>query len=116
MAALVGVDRSMVSRWEAEQEAVTVSNVSAHNPNTPIDNRGDVSVRSASIANNRERARRRMSEAAKAQKQGVETFPHPDAGKTRDKVAAAVGLGSGRTYDRAVKVSGAGHLPLHRGA
>ena len=64
----------------------------------------------------RERARRRMSEAAKAQKQGVEIFPHPDAGKTRDKVAAAVGLGSGRTYDRAVKVSGAGHLPLHRGA
>ena len=57
-----------------------------------------------------------MSEAAKAQKQGVETFPHPDAGKTRDKVAAAVGLGSGRTYDRAVKVSGAGHLPLRRGA
>lgn len=50
VAALVGVDRSMVSRREAEQEAVTVSNVSAHNPNTPIDNRGDVSVRSASIA------------------------------------------------------------------
>ena len=48
----MGVDRSMVSRWEAEQEAVTVSNVSAHNPNTPIDNRGGVSVRSASIANN----------------------------------------------------------------
>ena len=45
----------------------------------------------------RERARRRMSEAAKAQKQGVEIFPHPDAGKTRDKVAAAVGFGSGRT-------------------
>lgn len=39
VAALVGVDRSMVSRWEAEQEAVTVSNVSAHNPNTPTDNR-----------------------------------------------------------------------------
>ena len=35
----MGVDRSMVSRWEAEQEAATVSNVSAHNPNTPIDNR-----------------------------------------------------------------------------
>jgi len=33
----------------------------------------------------------------KAQKQGVEIFPHPDAGKTRDKVAAAVGFGSGRT-------------------
>jgi len=42
-----------------------------------------------------------MSEAAKAQRQGVEIFPHPDAGKTRDKVAAAVGLGSGRTYDKA---------------
>lgn len=46
----------------------------------------------------------------------VETFPPQELGKTRDKVAAAVGLGSGRTYDRAVKVSGAGHLPLHRGA
>ena len=45
-----------------------------------------------------------MSEAAKAQKQGVEIFPHPDAGKTRDKVAAAVGLGSGRTYETAKKV------------
>ena len=52
----------------------------------------------------RERARRRMSEAAKAQRQGVEIFPRPDAGKTRDKVAAAVGLGSGRTYDKAAKV------------
>jgi len=45
-----------------------------------------------------------MSEAAKAQKQGVKIFPHPDAGKTRDKVAAAVGLGSGRTYETAKKV------------
>src|SRR5690606_20552159 len=44
-----------------------------------------------------------MSEAAKAQKQGVKIFPHPDAGKTRDKVAAAVGLGSGRTYETAKK-------------
>jgi len=30
----------------------------------------------------------------------VETFPPQELGKTRDKVAAAVGLGSGRTYDK----------------
>ncbi len=51
----------------------------------------------------RERARRRMSEAAKAQRQGVEIFPRPDAGKTRDKVAAAVGLGSGYTPGPSIK-------------
>lgn len=34
----------------------------------------------------------------------VETFPPSDQGKTRDKVAEQVGLGSGRTYDKAKKV------------
>jgi len=29
---------------------------------------------------------------------------HEDKGRTRDKVAAAVGLGSGRTYEKAAKV------------
>ena len=48
----------------------------------------------------RERARRRMSEAAKAQKQGCETFRNPNKGRATDKVAAAVGLGSGRTYEK----------------
>lgn len=52
-----------------------------------------------------ERARRRMSIAAQAQKQGGETFPHPDeAGRTRDRVASFVGLGSGRNYSKAEKV------------
>ncbi|MGI6035693.1 MAG: hypothetical protein ACOYCE_07830 [Limnochordia bacterium] len=45
-----------------------------------------------------------MSEAAKAQKQGCETFRNPNKGRATDKVAAAVGLGSGRTYDKAAKV------------
>src|SRR5690606_40598518 len=49
----------------------------------------------------RERARRRML-ATQNNKSGkaiaaVETFPPQELGKTRDKVAAAVGLGSGRT-------------------
>ena len=52
----------------------------------------------------RERARRRML-ATQNNKSGkaiaaVETFPPQELGKTRDKVAAAVGLGSGRTYDK----------------
>ena len=68
----------------------------------------------------RERARRRKAEAGKANlptvSAGNVSTTHEDKGRTRDKVTAAVGLGSGRTYDRAVKVSGAGHLPLHRGA
>jgi len=68
----------------------------------------------------RERARRRQAEAGKANlptvSAGNVSTTHEDKGRTRDKVTAAVGLGSGRTYDRAVKVSGAGHLPLHRGA
>jgi len=34
----------------------------------------------------------------------VEMFPQGDKGKTRDRVAAAIGLGSGRTYDKALKV------------
>ncbi len=52
----------------------------------------------------RERARQRMSEAAKAQRQGMETFPHPEKGAARDKVASTIGIGSGRTYDKAAKV------------
>lgn len=34
----------------------------------------------------------------------VATFPPREAGKTRDKVASAVGLGSGRNFDKAEKV------------
>ncbi|MEW6016478.1 MAG: MT-A70 family methyltransferase [Pseudomonadota bacterium] len=34
----------------------------------------------------------------------VATFPPRAEGKTRDKVAVAVGIGSGRTYDKAAKV------------
>jgi hypothetical protein len=52
----------------------------------------------------KERARRRMSEAAKTQWQGKEIFPYPQKGQTRDKVAKAIGIGSGRTYDKAAKV------------
>ncbi len=50
------------------------------------------------------KARQRMSDAAKALRQGVENFPHPEKGKTRDRIAARVGLGSGRTYSKAAKV------------
>lgn len=49
-----------------------------------------------------------MSEAAKAQKQGCEMFRNPNKGRATDKVAAAVGLGSGRTYEKAAKVWEAG--------
>lgn len=39
-----------------------------------------------------ERARRRMSEAAKAQRQGKGISPDPEEGQARDKVAAYVGI------------------------
>lgn len=50
------------------------------------------------------KARLRMSDAAKTRFQGVENFPHPEKGKTRDRIAARVGLGSGRTYSKAAQV------------
>ena len=50
------------------------------------------------------KARLRMSNAAKAISQGVENFPHPEKGKTRDHIAVRVGLGSGRNYSKAAKV------------
>jgi len=34
-----------------------------------------------------EKARPRVSDAAKAQKQGVENFPHPEKGRIRDVIA-----------------------------
>ena len=58
----------------------------------------------------RERARRRQVElAGKRNSDLEEMLPQGDgttrrAPQTRDKVAAAVGLGSGRTYDKAAKV------------
>ena len=54
----------------------------------------------------RERAeRRRLSNLKRGEeKPEVEMLPPREYGKTRDKVAAAVGLGSGRTYDKAAKV------------
>lgn len=56
----------------------------------------------------RERARRRKAEAGKANlptvSAGNVSTTHEDKGRTRDKVAAAVGLGSGRTYETAKKV------------
>lgn len=59
----------------------------------------------------RERASRRIVEGAKVGaavtnkgKRPVETFPQGEKGKTRDKVAEAIGIGSGRTYDKAAKV------------
>ncbi len=49
----------------------------------------------------RERARRRQAEAGKANLPTVSagniSLTHKEKGQTRDKVAAAVGLGSGRT-------------------
>ena len=54
----------------------------------------------------RERARRRqLSQLKRGHQEPVkETLPEREKGQTRDKVAAAVGLGSGRTYDKAAKV------------
>ena len=54
----------------------------------------------------RERAeRRRLSNLKRGEeKPEVEMLPPREYGKTRNKVAAAVGLGSGRTYDKAAKV------------
>ncbi|MGB3760498.1 MAG: ParB/RepB/Spo0J family partition protein [Rivularia sp. (in: cyanobacteria)] len=62
-------------------------------------------------------ARKRMSNAgkksapgrpAKKEEKGVENFPHlclsSTSGKTRDRLARKVGLGSGRTYSKALKV------------
>jgi len=50
------------------------------------------------------KARQRMSDAAKALKQGMENFPYPEKGTTRDRIASRVGLGSGRTYEKATAV------------
>jgi hypothetical protein len=47
-----------------------------------------------------ERARERMSEARKLAHEGVETLPHLDIGKARDKAGEAVGV-SGKTIDKA---------------
>ena len=53
----------------------------------------------------RERARERQATSTGGvEPQLVETFPQADKGKTRDKVAAATGIGSGRTYDKAAQV------------
>ena len=56
----------------------------------------------------RERARERQREAGVANlptvSSGNVSLTHEDKGQTRDKVAAAVGLGSGRTYETAKKV------------
>src|SRR5690606_7266470 len=53
----------------------------------------------------RERARRRQATSTGgARPQLKEKFPEAEKGQTRDKVAAAVGLGSGRTYETAKKV------------
>ena len=52
------------------------------------------------------KARQRMSEAAKAQwhDQGQQNFANPEKGRTREKVAARVGFGSGFQYEKAEKV------------
>jgi len=53
----------------------------------------------------RERARRRQAHGRTAPgKNASGNISGSDKGETRDKVAAAVGLGSGRTYDKAAKV------------
>lgn len=53
----------------------------------------------------RERARERQAHGRTAPgKTLVETFPQASEGKTRDKVAEAVGIGSGRTYDKAARI------------
>ena len=54
-----------------------------------------------------ERARARERQAHGQTAPGTtlkETFPEAFKGQTRDKVAAATGIGSGRTYDKAAQV------------
>jgi len=56
-----------------------------------------------------ERARKRQAEAGKANLPtvsggNISTTQQSEKGKTRDKVAQAIGLGSGRTYEKAAKV------------
>jgi DNA modification methylase len=48
----------------------------------------------------RQKAKQRMSEGGK----GVEKLPHPNSGKSRDKITEQTGFGSGRTYDTAKKI------------
>jgi ParB-like chromosome segregation protein Spo0J len=48
-----------------------------------------------------ERAKQRMKDAAKAQRQGMQNFAYPHKGTTRDQVAKKVGLGTGFTYEKA---------------
>jgi hypothetical protein len=55
----------------------------------------------------RERARERQ-ETGTNQHRVRETFPEASKGQTRDRVAAATGIGSGCTYDKAAKVWEAG--------
>src|SRR5690606_37852777 len=63
----------------------------------------------------RERAEKVRRQKISASRSGETVETLPPSQKTRDKVAAAVGLGSGRTYDKAAKVFKTEHLPLHRG-
>ena len=61
----------------------------------------------------RERARRRQAHGQTAPGKNASGNISPsDKGRARDKVAAAVGLGSGRTYDKATKVWEAGKANL----
>ena len=54
----------------------------------------------------REKSKWRMSEGGKGGMEGVATVPPltEKTGKTRDKVAKKVGLGSGKTYERGKKL------------
>ena len=105
-------------RWRAAKqlniEIVPVRVVSYNN---------DLDEREAIITFNKQRVKTFSQKAREAeelediesersrQRQGtrtdiVETFPPSEQGKTRDKVAEQVGLGSGRTYDKAKLVWG----------
>jgi len=61
----------------------------------------------------RERARRRQAHGRTAPgKNASGNISGSDKGETRDKVAAAVGLGSGRTYDKAAESISGGRAQL----
>jgi hypothetical protein len=53
----------------------------------------------------RERARERQAHGQTSPGTTLrETFPEAFKGRTRDHVASAIGIGSGRTYDKAAQV------------
>lgn len=95
----IPVERRMFANATEEVEALLLEN--RYREKTPVQR-----VREAFAWKDieGEKARQRMSEAARAQRQGCENFHTPERGRVADQVAERVGFGSGRTYEKAAKV------------